>query len=197
MIKIEELLKQKFFSELTEKERLFVLKKMSEIDYKNEQKIVFGVEKIKDNQTNLMPNSALKVELLAKMRAKSNKNRILPMVYRIAASLLFCSFILIYFFKKNTIKNTALIAKNEFKMDITNDKKGLILNDLNTPKIELKAINKNKIKQLNPIKLNTKKETEETALLMSFNRKNPNLEWQNEDEDNVIFDNKKLECKAN
>ncbi len=42
-----------------------------------------------------------------------------------------------------------------------------------------------------------KKETDEDALLMSFNRKNPNLEWQEEDEEILNSAQSTLRCEAN
>jgi hypothetical protein len=193
MIKIEALLKEKSFSELTELEQLFVLKRMSVEDYEAEHQIVLLSEKLKDNQAYLTPNSAIKAELMGKMRAKNASSRVFTMPYRMAAGLLFC-FGIFYFLIKNN-KND-LIQKTEINAQIKAVDRSQLA-QIDVVKNELKPIKLIKNKRIKKPILINKKYNEEEALLMSFNRKNPNLAWQEEDEEVINSEQSKLQCNFN
>jgi hypothetical protein len=195
MSELNKLLKEKSYSELTELERAFVLQNMSAEDYETEHQIVIMTEKLKLSQAHLTPQKAIKTELMAKMHAKTRQKWVVALPYGIAASLLLFAGIF-YFSQKKTKGNLIVENKIENKEPIIIAQKTTIIDSSNLLITELKTI-KNKPKKQNkkPVLL-TNEDAEEKALLLSFNRKNPNLEWQSEDEEEDL-DKSTLKCSAN
>jgi hypothetical protein len=191
---LETLLKHTSFADLTETEQDFVLKTMSGEDYEAARQIVVLSEKLKLSQTYLAPNPALRAQLLTKMQTPTKRISIWNMPYRIAASLLFC--IGLFFFlqknkERNAIKETLVETKVEPKI--------VELPKVIPPTLSPKAttnIEKNHNKHhAKPIPV-APKEDDNEALAQSFNRKNPNLEWQTED-DEVVLEKSTLHGKPN
>lgn len=194
MSELKSLLKQKSYSELTDEEQVFVSQNISQEDYEAEHQIVVLSEKLKQNQAHLVPNSVIRAELMAKMNASSQQNGSLSMIYRIAASLLFCLGIgLFYFLQKDKTPNSITTIQMGTKIET---KENVIENNIILKKDELKAIKKaNKKQKIKPV-LRVTKDAEEEALALSFNRKNPNLAWQDDDEDTNV-EKSTLKCTPN
>jgi hypothetical protein len=196
MMNLETLLKEKSYAYLTETERAFVLQNMTVEDYEAEHQILVLSEKLKQNQAHLAPNHALKAQLLAKMQAPAKPNLPWQTTFRIAASLLFCIG-LFFFLQKNKVENSLSETITESKVIPS-----VIppITQLPTPIIESQPIKylkkkspKRSAKQM-PV---VPKEDDEDALAQSFNRKNPNLAWQTEEDEVVISEKPTLQCTPN
>ena len=182
------LLKQRPFSELTEEERTYVLKIMTSDDYTMERQIVLLSEKLKKSQEPLKPYTNLKDQLSAKMQAPSRRNHIRQFQYHIAASLFF--FVaLFYFWNKNKVNNVETIVSIDIKNEnikVESDQLPFKIPTQSNKKIQ-KTIKKRSI--------TIKKISEEDDISLTFNRKNPNLEWQTEDANEVVPIKHILQCK--
>jgi hypothetical protein len=199
MSELKSLLKNKSYSELNELEQAFILQNMSAEDYEKERQIVIMTEKLKLRQAHLSPEKAIKAELMAKMRAKKQQNWLAALPYGIAASLLLYAGIF-YFSQKKASDNLIISNKIEVKENknvaLIVPQNTDILDTSNVLITELKTIIKKPKKQNNKPVLLSDEDAEEKALLLSFNRKNPNLEWQSEDEEEDL-DKSTLKCTAN
>jgi hypothetical protein len=194
------LLKQKPFVELTEKERAMVLKTTTVEDYEAERQMVILSDKLKQKQAEITPNQAIKAQLMAKMNAKTaidfkpkNNQKI---YYRLAASVLLCiGFIYLFKYKnaQNKVEKTAIVSIKKDTINAINLNNNLPVNKGIKPIIALK--NKQIISKPTP-SVKTENLSDEAALALSFNRKNPNLTWQTEAEEVDISEKTPLQCTS-
>jgi hypothetical protein len=195
MSELKSLLKEKKYSELTQLERAFVLQNMSAEDYETEHQITVMTEHLKLSQAHLTPQKASKAALMAKMHVKKRQNWAIALPYGIAASLLLCAGIF-YFLQKKISDN--LIVKNDLeikKETVIIPQKTAIIDSSNLLITELNTIKKKPKKQNSKTVLLSDEEAEEKALLLSFNRHNPNLEWQSEEDDDNL-EKSTLKCTS-
>ena len=175
--KLEKLVREKPFPALNEAERNLVLLNMSAEDYEAERAVVLLSEKLKTEQAHLVPSAALRDELLAKMALKNPPKRVRLLPYGIAASLLIL--VSLYCFLTKEKYNSPRVAETIVAQPT------VILSDL-MPKTVVADAKRSPEKRIlkRPKRIVT--EASDEDLLQTFNRKNPNLEWQTEEEDKVL-----------
>jgi hypothetical protein len=192
MNEIETLLKQKAYRDLTDAEQKRVPQDMTAEDYDAERHIILMAEKLKQLDADIRPSPALRAQLSAHMQAKHRRIRVLPTAYRVAATVCIC-IISIYFWQKNkgdNKENTPTIATIE-KAQIPHSEPKT---RTTTPLLPQPIIEKNAHKKAF---LKTKKAKNidlEGDILLTFNRKNPNMEWQTDDEEEDMQGNQNIIC---
>jgi hypothetical protein len=192
MTTIEALLRQKAYKELTDAEQKRVLQDMTAEEYEAERHIILLSEKLKLQDAEIHPSPTLRTQLSAHMGAKHRKTWVLPMAYRVAATVCICA-IGIYFWQKNKgidKRNTPTIANNINTSTHYIEPK---VNEVNTtvpqPIIEKKARKKAFLKPKKQKNIDF-----EENILLTFNRKNPNMDWQTDDEEDEMQGNQNIVC---
>ena len=175
--KVEKLVREKPFSTLNEAERNLVLTNMSAEDYEAERAVVLLSEKLKTEQAYLAPSTALRDELLAKMALKNPPKRVRLLPYGIAASLLILMS-LYYFLKKEKYDSPRVDETIVAKPTV-------VLPDL-MPKMVVSDVKISPKRKFLKQPTRIVNEASDDDLLQTFHRKNPNLEWQTEEEDEVL-----------
>ena len=175
--KLKKLVREKPFPALTEAERNFVLTNMSAEDYEAERAVVLLSEKLKTKQAHLAPSAALREQLTAKMALKNAPKRVRLLPYGIAASLLVLVSLYCFLTKEKhdlpRVDETIVAQPTVISPDLM--PKMIVTDAKRSPK---RKILKRPTHIVN--------EASDDDLLQTFNRKNPNLEWQTEDEDEVL-----------
>ena len=175
--KLEKLVREKPFPALNEAERNLVLTNMSAEDYEAERAVVLLSEKLKEEQAHLTPSTTLREQLTAKMALKNPPKRVRLLPYGIAASLLILVSLYCFLTKEKydpprvdeqiVAQSTIILPDSMPKMIVADVKR--------SPKKKI-------LKRLTRIV----NEASDDDLLQTFNRRNPNLEWQTEEEDEVL-----------
>ena len=175
--KLKKLMREKPFPALNKAERNLVLTNMSAEDYEAERVVVLLSEKLKTEQAYLAPSTALRDELLAKMALKNPPKRVRLLPYGIAASLLVL--VSLYCF----------LAKEKYDSPLVDEtivaQPTIILPD-SIPKTIVADAKRSPKRKILKRPTRIVNEASDDDLLQTFNRKNPNLEWQTEEADEVL-----------
>ena len=175
--KLDKLVREKPFPALTEAERNFVLTNTSAEDYEAERAVVLLSEKLKEEQAHLTPSTTLREQLTAKMALKNPPKRVHLLPYGIAASLLIL--VSLYCF----------LAKEKYDSPLVDEtivaQPTIILPD-SMPKTIVADAKRSPKRKILKRPTRIVNEASDDDLLQTFNRKNPNLEWQTEEEDEVL-----------
>ena len=175
--KLEKLVREKPFPALNEAERNFVLTNMSAEDYEAERIVVLLSEKLKEEQAHLAPSAALREQLTAKMALKNPPKRVRLLPYGIAASLLVL--VSLYFFLTKEKYDSPCVEETIAAQPTA------ILPD-SMPKAVVADVKRSPKRKILKRPTRIVNEASDDDLLQTFNRKNPNLEWQTEEEDEVL-----------
>ena len=183
------------FESLTDSEKTLVLSQMSQLEYEQQVTLMARIKQIKSQAVIDVPNR--KAELQVYLQPKSSAQ----LYWISAAAACLIGVVLFHFLAKNKPSET-LVVKEIKSSEVAHNQDVVVNNqNSNTPNLIPKKdveTKKNvlKIKKkkplINPQKVDINELTEED-LAATFHRQNPNLKWQDDDDNFGIEKNKKTE----
>ncbi len=160
------------FSELSEQEQVEILSEMSREDYDSQHQIYLLAQKMKQSQVRLAPKAELKAQLLAELRPTLFLTTNWYKNAAIAAALI--GLIIGYFNFQNPDNQS--IAKIESIKELT----PIAITPIEVPAKKIAFAKAKKYKKTTTINV---MEATESDIAATFHRENPNLVWQNEEEE--------------
>jgi hypothetical protein len=160
------------FSELSEKEQAQVLSEMSRETYDLQFQMYLLSQKSKARESDLFPRKELKGELLKSMRPTPFLQ--VSWVIKTAAAAAIVGFI-VFNFNTKTPNNQIIISENKTQSNIENKIEQSVV--ITKTIVSAKKKNSKKHKKINAF------EATASDIALTFTRNNPNLVWQEEEEE--------------
>ncbi len=173
---IEKLIRIKKFDDLDPSEIEAVLSQFSEEEYRLQYRFFALSSALKKTEKSLVPTDLLKEKIHQKLAKKSNIRLFSLRELKIAAFL--CAFVLGSFLLFSTFKKSQTPS---FVSEINTEIKIEKTIDIAPKNILKKQIKKGIVRKTIPQRLNIN-EVDEADIRLTFQRKNPNLEWQTEED---------------